>query len=51
LLQRSSIAARAAGNCCVLKLSSALKATNALLLDLVPKHEQRSLSYTRSFMD
>ena len=51
LLLRSAIAALAAGNCCVLKLSSALKATTALLLDLVPKHEQRSLSCTRSFMD
>ena len=51
LLLRSAITALAAGNCCVLKLSSALKATTALLLDLVPKHEQRSLSCTRSFMD
>ena len=46
LLLRSAITALAAGNCCVLKLSSALKATTALLLDLVPKHEQRSLSCT-----
>lgn len=38
LLLRPAIAALAAGNCCVLKLSSALKATTALLLDLVPKY-------------
>ena len=38
LLLRPAIAALAAGNCCVLKLSSALKATTALLLDLVPNY-------------
>jgi aldehyde dehydrogenase (NAD+) len=38
LLLRPAIAALAAGNCCVLKLSNALKATSALLLDLVPKY-------------
>src|SRR6266404_1206226 len=35
LLIRPAIAALAAGNCCVLKLSIAVKATSALLLDLV----------------
>ena len=38
LLLRPAIAALAAGNCCVLKLSNAVKATSALLLDLVPKY-------------
>ena len=38
LLLRPAIAALAAGNCCVLKLSNAMKATSALLLDLVPKY-------------
>jgi aldehyde dehydrogenase (NAD+) len=38
LLLRPAISALAAGNCCVLKLSNALKATSALLLDLVPKY-------------
>jgi aldehyde dehydrogenase (NAD+) len=38
LLLRPAIAALAAGNCCVLKLSMALKATTSLLLDLVPKY-------------
>ena len=39
LLQlRPAIAAVAAGNCCVLKLSNAVKAASALLLDLVPKY-------------
>jgi aldehyde dehydrogenase (NAD+) len=38
LLLRPAIAALAAGNCCVLKLSNALEATCALLLDLVPKY-------------
>jgi aldehyde dehydrogenase (NAD+) len=38
LLLRPAMTALAAGNCCVLKLSSALKATTALLLDLVPKY-------------
>src|SRR5918998_3377771 len=38
LLLRPAIAALAAGNCCVLKLSSALKATTALLLELVPRY-------------
>lgn len=38
LLLRPAVTALAAGNCCVLKLSSALKATTALLLDLVPKY-------------
>lgn len=40
LLLRPAIAALAAGNCCVLKLSMALKATSALLVDLVPKYFQ-----------
>jgi aldehyde dehydrogenase (NAD+) len=38
LLLRPAVTALAAGNCCVLKLSSALKATTALLLELVPKY-------------
>jgi aldehyde dehydrogenase (NAD+) len=38
LLLRPAITALAAGNCCVLKLSSALQASTALLLDLVPKY-------------
>ena len=38
LLLRPAITALAAGNCCVLKLSSALKATTALLLELTPKY-------------
>ena len=38
LLLRPAITALAAGNCCVLKLSMALKATSSLLLDLVPKY-------------
>jgi acyl-CoA reductase-like NAD-dependent aldehyde dehydrogenase len=40
LLLRPAIAALAAGNSCVLKLSMALKATSALLVDLVPKYFQ-----------
>jgi aldehyde dehydrogenase (NAD+) len=38
LLIRPAIAALAAGNCCVLKLSAAIKATSALLVELVPKY-------------
>jgi aldehyde dehydrogenase (NAD+) len=38
LLIRPAITALAAGNCCILKLSAALKASSALLLDLVPKY-------------
>jgi aldehyde dehydrogenase (NAD+) len=38
LLLRPAIAALAAGNCCTLKLSAALSATSALLLDLVPQY-------------
>jgi aldehyde dehydrogenase (NAD+) len=38
LLLRPAIAALAAGNCCTLKLSAALGATSALLLDLVPQY-------------
>jgi aldehyde dehydrogenase (NAD+) len=38
LLIRPALAALAAGNCCVLKLSAAIKATSALLVDLVPKY-------------
>jgi aldehyde dehydrogenase (NAD+) len=38
LLLRPALAALAAGNCCVLKLSAAIKATSALLVDLVPKY-------------
>jgi aldehyde dehydrogenase (NAD+) len=37
-LLRPAIAALAAGNCCVLKLSNAVKSSSALLLDLVPKY-------------
>ena len=38
LLIRPALAALGAGNCCVLKLSAATKATSALLIDLVPKY-------------
>jgi aldehyde dehydrogenase (NAD+) len=38
LLIRPAIAALAAGNCCVLKLSMALEATSSLLIQLVPKY-------------
>lgn len=38
LLLRPAIAALAAGNCCVLTLSDALKATSALLMKLVPQY-------------
>jgi aldehyde dehydrogenase (NAD+) len=38
LLLRPAIAALTAGNTCVLKLSQALSATSAVLLDLVPKY-------------
>src|ERR1700751_731246 len=38
LLLRPAITALAAGNCCMLKLSIALKATSTLLLELVPKY-------------
>ena len=38
LLIRPAIAALAAGNCCVLKLSEKLNSTSALLLDLVAKY-------------
>jgi aldehyde dehydrogenase (NAD+) len=38
LLLRPAIAALAAGNCCVLKLSMAIEATSSLLMDLVPKY-------------
>src|SRR6266850_1859439 len=38
LLVRPALAALAAGNCCVLKLSAAVKATCALLVELVPKY-------------
>src|SRR5215472_18912650 len=38
LLLRPAIAALAAGNCCVLKLSSALEATSRVLLELVPRY-------------
>jgi len=38
LLIRPAIAALAAGNCCVLKLSEAVARTSALLRDLVPKY-------------
>jgi aldehyde dehydrogenase (NAD+) len=40
LLLRPAIAALAAGNTCVFKLSTALAATSALLLELVPKYFQ-----------
>jgi aldehyde dehydrogenase (NAD+) len=38
LLLRPAITALAAGNCCVLKLSIAVKATCALLFDLIPRY-------------
>jgi aldehyde dehydrogenase (NAD+) len=38
LLLRPAITALAAGNTCVLKLSAALNATSALLVDLVPRY-------------
>src|SRR5258708_9634800 len=38
LLLRPALAALAAGNCCVLKLSSAIKATSGLLANFVPKY-------------
>ena len=38
LLLRPAIAALAAGNCCVLKLSEKLNSTSALLLALLPKY-------------
>src|SRR6201993_216155 len=38
LLLRPAITALAAGNCCVLKLSIAVKATSSLLMDVVPKY-------------
>src|SRR5467141_240719 len=38
LLLRPAIAALAAGNCCVLKLSEGIKATSSLLIDLIPKY-------------
>src|SRR5271163_1854987 len=38
LLLRPAIAALAAGNCCVLKLSNAVKASSELLFALVPKY-------------
>ena len=38
LLLRPAIAALAAGNCWVLKLSEKLNSTSELLLDLVPKY-------------
>jgi aldehyde dehydrogenase (NAD+) len=38
LLLRPAIAALAAGNCCVLKLSDALKETSALLMKLIPQY-------------
>ncbi|MEE6164608.1 MULTISPECIES: aldehyde dehydrogenase family protein [unclassified Mycolicibacterium] len=40
LLLRPAIAALAAGNACVLKLSAALSATSALFFDLVPRYFQ-----------
>src|SRR5712672_3824009 len=40
LLLRPAIAALAAVNCCVLKLSAAIKATSTLLMALVPKYLQ-----------
>jgi len=42
LLLRPAIAALAAGNCCVLKLSEAIKATSSLLIDLIPKYLTRT---------
>ena len=38
LLIRPALAALSAGNCCVLKLSGAIKATSGLLIDIVPKY-------------
>jgi aldehyde dehydrogenase (NAD+) len=38
LLLRPAIAALAAGNTCILKLSAALQATGAVLLDIIPKY-------------
>jgi aldehyde dehydrogenase (NAD+) len=38
LLIRPALTALAAGNCSVLKLSAAIKATSALLIDLVPQY-------------
>jgi aldehyde dehydrogenase (NAD+) len=38
LLIRPAIAALAAGNCCILKLSAAIQATSSLLVNLVPKY-------------
>src|SRR5271163_4768589 len=38
LLLRPAITALAAGNCCILKLSMALRATSSLLVALVPKY-------------
>jgi aldehyde dehydrogenase (NAD+) len=38
LLIRPAITALAAGNTCVLKLSAAIKATSALLVELIPKY-------------
>src|SRR5215831_4614599 len=38
LLIRPAITALAAGNCCVLKLSEAVKATSTLLLNLIPQY-------------
>ena len=38
LLLRPAIAALAAGNCCVLKLSSAIEATSRVLLELIPRY-------------
>jgi len=43
LLLRPAIAALAAGNCCVLKLSEAIKATSSLLIDLIPKYHTETL--------
>src|SRR5271155_582383 len=40
LLLRPAIAALAAGNCCVLKMSTALPATSAVLMELIPKYFQ-----------
>jgi aldehyde dehydrogenase (NAD+) len=37
-LLRPAIAALAAGNCCVLKLSSAIEATSRALLELIPRY-------------
>ena len=42
LLLRPAIAALAAGNCCVLKLSEKINSTSALLLDLVSKYFEPS---------